>query len=60
MKTFTKLAAGIFSLIAALHALRLWNSWEAIIGGWAVPFWLSGAAVAIAVTMAWGLWKESK
>ena len=58
--TFTKLGAAIFTLIAFLHTLRLFMGWEAMIGGWAVPFWLSGLAVLTAAVMAWGLWRETK
>ena len=60
MRTFTKLGSAFFSLIAVLHAMRLLYGWEAQIGGWTVPFWLSGVAVLAAGTMAWGLYRESK
>ena len=46
-KTFTGTASTVFSLIAALHALRLLFGWEAVIGSWSVPHWLSGVAVAL-------------
>ena len=46
-KTFTITASVVFLLIAALHALRLVFSWEAIIGSWSVPHWLSGVAIAL-------------
>lgn len=47
-KTFSLTAGVIFSLIALLHVLRLVFGWEAIIGGWAVPTWLSWVAMLIA------------
>ena len=47
-KTFSLTAGVIFSLITLLHVLRLVFGWEAIIGGWAVPTWLSWVAMLIA------------
>jgi len=38
----------IFSVIAVLHLLRIVYGWEAMIGGWSVPMWLSWAAVVVA------------
>ncbi len=46
-KTFTVTASAVFSLIAALHALRLLCGWEAVIGGWSVPHWVSGVAIVL-------------
>lgn len=43
------LATGlIFLLIALLHLARLIFGWEAIIGGWSVPTWISGVALLVA------------
>ena len=47
-KTFTLTAGVVFSLVAVLHALRLLLGWEAVIGGWYVPMWLSWPALALA------------
>jgi len=47
-KTFTYTAGVVFSLVAALHALRLLLGWDAVIGGWTVPIWLSWVALAAA------------
>ncbi len=52
-KTFTVTAGVVFSLVAALHALRLLLRWEAVIGGWTVPFWLSWVALAAAGYLAY-------
>jgi hypothetical protein len=38
----------IFLLIAVLHLLRLIYGWEAVIGGWVVPEWVSVVALVIA------------
>lgn len=51
-KTFTKIAGTVFSLVAVLHALRLLLGWDAVIGGWTVPFWLSWLALAAAAYLA--------
>ena len=47
-KNFFSLTGTIFLVIAALHLLRIINGWEAVIGGWIVPMWLSWAAVILA------------
>ena len=52
-KTFAFTAGVVFSLIAALHALRLLLGWDAVIGGWHVPFWLSWLALAVAGYLAY-------
>ncbi len=52
-KTFTATAGVVFSIVAALHALRLLLGWEAMIGGWAVPMWLSWVALAAAGYLAY-------
>ena len=44
---FNRVAGGIFLIVAFLHALRLVFHWEAAIGGWHVPFWVSGLALAV-------------
>lgn len=46
----------IFTFIGLLHLLRLANKWEAVIGGWQIPLWLSWAAVIIAGYLAWQAW----
>jgi len=57
---FTKVAAGFFGLIALLHAVRLWYGWDAMIGGFAIPIWVSGVVLVVSALMARGLWNESK
>lgn len=47
-RTFNGLAGAIFAVIGVLHVLRLLLGWEAVIGGWAVPGWVSWLAVALA------------
>lgn len=47
-KTFGLTAGIVFSLVALLHALRLLLGWDAVIGGWHVPMWLSWLALPLA------------
>ena len=56
-KTFSTVTLVIFSLIALLHALRLVYGWNAVIGGWSVPMWLSGLAVVLAGYLAYSAFK---
>ena len=46
-RTFARVSGAMFSLIAFLHLLRLIVGWEAAIGGWTVPMWVSWIAVAV-------------
>ena len=56
-KYFYNITLAVFSLIAALHALRLVYGWGAIIGGWEVPMWLSGLAVVFSGYLAYNAFK---
>ena len=47
-RVFNLLAGVLFSVVAALHALRLLLHWEAVIGGWVVPSWVSIAGLCVA------------
>ena len=52
-KTFTTVAGLVFSVIAVLHLLRLFLHWEAVIGGWAVPAWVSALALVLSGYLAY-------
>lgn len=56
-KTFYNITLVIFLLIALLHALRLVYGWSAVIGGFEVPMWFSGAAVALAGYLAYNAFR---
>lgn len=56
-KTFSTIALVIFSLITLLHILRLVYSWSAVIAGWEVPMWMSGAAVIFFVYLAYSAFR---
>lgn len=43
-KTFLLITGIIFLAIFLLHGLRLVYQWDAIIGGWTIPFWFSYVA----------------
>ena len=52
-RTFSLTVATLFSLIGVLHLLRLVYGWEAVIGGWVVPMWISWPALLIAGFLAY-------
>ncbi len=45
---FNLVAGAIFLIVAGLHVLRLLLGWEAVIGGWQVPRWVSWPALVLA------------
>ena len=50
------LASGVLFLVVGLvHLLRAVEGWPAMIGGWAVPLWISGLAFVLSEALAcWG------
>lgn len=52
-RTFNVMAGVVFSLVALLHALRLFFGWSAAIGGWVVPVWFSVVALFAAASLAY-------
>ena len=56
-KTYFAVSGFIFAAIAVLHALRLFLGWEAMIGGWEVPVWVSWAALVVGGFLAWRAWQ---
>jgi len=59
-KTFTLTAGIIFVLIAVLHIFRLLFRWEAIIGGWYVPTWVSCLALVLSGYLAYSAFRLSR
>lgn len=47
-KLYYTTVAIIFSVITIVHLARIAQQWEAVIGNYAVPMWVSWAAVVIA------------
>jgi len=60
VKPFTTIAIVVFSLMAALHVLRLIFGWEAVIDGLVIPIWVSLVGIIIAGGLAVMLWRESR
>lgn len=58
--TFLLTAGGIFSLVAVLHALKLLLGWDAVIGGWDVPRWLSWVALVLSGYLAYSAFNLKK
>jgi uncharacterized membrane protein len=48
-KIFALISGVIFLLIAILHVLRVAYAWDAVIGGWEVPKWISWVAIVVGV-----------
>jgi len=59
-KIYLKVTSALFLIIAVLHALRLLYGWEAIIGGWMVPSWLSWIALVVALFLGYQGMKLAK
>jgi hypothetical protein len=60
MKTGSKLAIIIFSIVASLHLLRVLLGVSLTIGNWIVPMWISVLGFLGPGTIAWMLWRERK
>ncbi len=60
MKTGSKLAIIVFSIVAILHLLRMVFGVSLTMGSWSAPQWISVVGVVGPGVIAWMLWKESK
>ncbi len=52
VKNFSLVSAFIFLAIGLLHVLRIVYGAEAVIAGWYVPMWASGAGSIVAFVLA--------
>jgi hypothetical protein len=60
-KNYFSVAGGLFLLIALVHLTRVVQGWDANIGAYDVPVWLSWAAVIVGGFMAYqGLVKHRR
>ncbi len=59
-KTFTLTVGVVFSIIAVLHVLRLLFGWEAVIGGWSTPLWVSWVAITVSGYLGYTAFKLQK
>ena len=57
-RTFRTTAGIVFGIIAVLHAKRIVFGWEAVIGGWVVPQWISWVAVLVFGGLAYTAFKQ--
>ena len=58
---FVSVGSVIFLIIGVLHVLRLLYGWQAQIGDFVVPMWVSWAAVIIAFYLAYqGYWLSKR
>ena len=46
-ETFRLTAGVMFTIVAAVHLLRLLLSWDVVIGNWHAPLWISGLGLAV-------------
>lgn len=60
MKTGSKLAIIVFSLVSVAHLLRLLLGINLSVGNWNVPQWVSVLGVIGPAAIAMILWKESR
>ena len=60
MKPFTATAVAVFTLVAAVHLLRLFAGFAVVIAGFAVPVWWSAPGVVVAAGLAFMLWREAR
>jgi hypothetical protein len=58
--TFSLVVSVIFLLVALAHALRLTFGWHVAVNGWAVPVWVSWAAVVITLYLAFAGFRLAK
>jgi len=47
-RAFLKLSGAIFGLISILHLFRAVIGWQAQIGSWQIPLWLSWVSLLVA------------
>ena len=59
-KSYLSVSGLIFLIIAVLHVLRIVYGWEAVIGGWMLPMWLSWASLVIAGYLSWSAYRLMK
>lgn len=52
-KGYLLVAGTVFGVVAAAHLARVFMSTDMIIGGWALPIWLSWVGIAVTVYLAY-------
>ena len=59
-KPFTFLAAIVFLVVGLAHGYRLATGAEIMIGGKAVPMWVSWLGLAVPLLLSWMLVREAR
>ncbi|HZN68455.1 MAG TPA: hypothetical protein VFB66_24430 [Tepidisphaeraceae bacterium] len=59
MRPLSRLAALFFAAFGVVHLLRVIQGWEAVVGGTAIPMWVSYLAIAVCALLALGVWREA-
>lgn len=59
-KTYLNVVGVIFAIIAILHLLRIFNGWQAQIGSFVAPMWLSWVALVVAAYLSYVSFKLRK
>ena len=52
-KMYMKVSTAIFTVVAIVHAVRVYQGWGVMIGPYAIPVWASIAGVLVAGFLAW-------
>jgi hypothetical protein len=52
-KTYSFASGIVFLVVAVVHAIRLINGWNVVMGSWMVPLWASWLGVIVAAFLAW-------
>ena len=40
-QTYLRVSGIVFFIAAVIHALRVINGWDVVVGSWSVPIWIS-------------------
>jgi hypothetical protein len=59
-KTYLCLVSAIFSIITIVHGLRAIYGWDAVIGGYSLPMWVSYLGVLLAGFLAYSGYRAYK
>mgnify|MGYP001616067802 CR=1 FL=1 len=59
-KTYFIVTTLVFVIVAVLHLTRIFLGWEASMGGWTVPQWVSWIALAGSSFLAYSGFNQTK
>ena len=52
-RSYFLVTAVVFSVVGLVHLLRIVLGWDAVIGGWSVPMWLSWLGLVVSAVFAY-------